>query len=85
MKKRSLIISSARKFNPTTRVAFYYLARAHALAGSRSKALEALKTAADKGFSELQELTGKEFEDLQTDKRFKEILDLVRKNQSSQQ
>ena len=65
--------------------AFFYLARAHALAGSRIKALEALKTAAEKGFTGLQELAGKEFEDLQTDKRFKELLELVRKNQSSQQ
>jgi poly(3-hydroxybutyrate) depolymerase len=61
---------------------YYYLARAHALAGSRNKALEALKTAANKGFTGVQELAGKEFEDFQSDKRFKEILELVKKNQA---
>ena len=73
------------EIQPDNARTFYYLARAHVLAGSRSKALEALKAAAEKGFSGLQELAGQEFEDLQTDKRFKEILDLVKKNQSSQQ
>lgn len=69
------------EIQPDNARAFYYLARAHASAGSRSKALEALKTAADKGFAGVQELAGKEFEDLQGDKRFKEILEVVRKNQ----
>ncbi|MCM3905275.1 MAG: hypothetical protein ND866_26565 [Pyrinomonadaceae bacterium] len=68
------------EIQPDNARAFYYLARAHALAGSRNKALEALKTAADKGFTGLQELEAKEFEELQSDKRFKEILELVKKN-----
>ncbi|MCM3871108.1 MAG: hypothetical protein ND895_10500 [Pyrinomonadaceae bacterium] len=72
------------EIQPDNARGFYYLARAHAAAGSRNKAVEALKTAAEKGFSGFGELAGKEFEDLQTDKRFKEILDLVKKNQSSQ-
>lgn len=73
--------SVCTEIQPDNARGFYYLARAHALAGSRNKALEVLKTAADKGFTGAQELAGKEFEDLQTDKRFKEILDLVKKNQ----
>ena len=68
------------EIQPDNARAFYFLARAHALAGSRNKALGALKTAADKGFTGLQELAGKDFEDLQTDKRFKDILELVKKN-----
>jgi tetratricopeptide (TPR) repeat protein len=62
---------------------FYLLARAQALAGSRSKAVSTLQTAAEKGFAGVQELAAKEFEDLQSDKRFKEVLELVRKNQTS--
>ncbi len=73
------------EIQPDNARSFYYLARAHAQAGSRNKALEALKTAAVKGFSGVPELAGKEFEDLQTDKRFKEIQDLVKKNQGSRQ
>lgn len=69
------------EIQPDNARVFYYLARAHALAGSRSKALSALKTAADKGFTGLQELGGKEFEQLQNDKRFREISDVVRHNQ----
>ena len=69
------------EIQPDNARVFYYLARAHALAGSRSKALSALKTAADKGFTGLQELGGKEFEQLQNDKRFREISDVVRNNQ----
>ena len=73
------------EIQPDNARAFYFLARTHALAGSRNKALEALKTAADKGFTGVQELAGKEFEDLRADKRFKEILELVKNNQSSRQ
>jgi pimeloyl-ACP methyl ester carboxylesterase len=72
------------EIQPDNARGFYHLARSHALAGSRSKALEALRTAADKGFAGVQELGGSEFEDLQGEKRFKETLDLVKKNQSSQ-
>jgi tetratricopeptide (TPR) repeat protein len=62
---------------------FFNLARAQALAGSRSKALSTLQTAAQKGFAGVQELAAKEFEDIQNEKRFKEVLELVRKNQMS--
>jgi poly(3-hydroxybutyrate) depolymerase len=77
--------SVSSEIQPDNARAFVYLARAHALGGSRSKALDALKTAAEKGFTGVQELAGKDFEDVQTDKRFKEIVELVKKNQSAQQ
>ena len=46
------------EIQPDNARAFYSLARAHALDGSRNKALEALKTATDKGFTGLEELAG---------------------------
>jgi poly(3-hydroxybutyrate) depolymerase len=72
------------EIQPDNGRAFYYLARAQALAGSRSKAIDALRAAADKGFTGVQELSAREFEALQNDKRFKEILDAVRENQLNQ-
>ncbi|HET9787333.1 MAG TPA: hypothetical protein VFP47_09370, partial [Pyrinomonadaceae bacterium] len=72
--------SICTEIQPDNAHAFFFLARAHALSGSGNKALDALKTAADKGFAGLQELMGKEFEELQAEKRFKEILEIVKKN-----
>jgi tetratricopeptide (TPR) repeat protein len=72
--------SICTEIQPDNAHAYFFLARAHALSGSRNKALDALKFAADKGFAGLQELMGKEFEELQAEKRFKEILEVVKKN-----
>jgi pimeloyl-ACP methyl ester carboxylesterase len=64
---------------------YYYLARAYALNGEKKDAIAALQSAAEKGFARLQDLSSQDFAELQTDKRFQEILELVRKNQNGSQ
>jgi predicted Zn-dependent protease len=59
----------------------YRLAVTYARAGDKKKALEALKNAADKGFSDaarIEQETG--FEKLRNDPRYEQALEAVRKN-----
>ena len=67
--------------NPRT---FYHLARAYALAKENRKALDALQTAAKKGFRDIDGLGGPEFVRLRDEKRFNEIAQTIRNNQSGQ-
>jgi tetratricopeptide (TPR) repeat protein len=59
---------------------FYHLARAYALGRDTKKALDALQTAADKGFDDSTALAADEFAAIRNEKRFREISDAVMKN-----
>jgi poly(3-hydroxybutyrate) depolymerase len=63
---------------------YFYLGRVYALNKDRSKAISALQTAAGKGFASPADLAVADFAELQSDKRFLEILDLVKQNQGKQ-
>lgn len=63
---------------------FYQLARAYALAKDTGRALDALRSAADKGFDDAEALANaEEFKALHSDKRFKEVSEAVAKNQAT--
>ena len=72
------------EIQPDNPRSFYYLARAYALNRDRKKALTALQTAAEKGFASATDLALMDFADLQDDKRFQEIVERVKQNQSGQ-
>jgi DNA-binding SARP family transcriptional activator len=61
---------------------YYYLARAYVLDGNKKRALGALQNAAEKGFTGVKELEQPDFAALQSEKRFQEILESVRKNEA---
>jgi dienelactone hydrolase len=62
---------------------FYQLARAYALGREKGKALEALRAAVDHGFDGAEALAAADFDSLRDDRRFKEIVEAVTKNQQS--
>jgi predicted esterase len=63
---------------------YFYLGRVYALNNDRGKALSALQTAAGKGFASPADLALADFAELKDDRRFQEIVDLVKQNQSKQ-
>jgi poly(3-hydroxybutyrate) depolymerase len=73
-------LSACTEIQPANPRTFYQLARAYALAGDKRNALTALRTAADKGFAGTEDLSSRDFAELQNDKRFLEIRDLVVRN-----
>ncbi len=75
-----LHFSIGTEIRPDNPRIFYHLARACALGKDTKKALGALESAAEKGFSDVEALNGKEFAALQNEDRFKEIAAAVRKN-----
>jgi len=76
--------SVGTEIQPNNARTFYHLARAYALAKENRKALDALQTAAKKGFRDIDELGGPEFVRLRDEKRFNEIAETVRNNQGGQ-
>src|SRR4029453_15653008 len=73
------------KIQPDNPRAFYYLARAYALNGDKKRALSALQSSAEKGFTGVKELEQPDFVELKNEKRFQEILESVKKNQSNRE
>lgn len=74
-------LQAARKFEVAVEVAperpgaYFYLAQAYALSGNRKKSLLALKTAVDKGFSDLAGITGnKAFDSLRNEPQYHQII-----------
>ena len=72
--------SVGTEIQPNNARTFFHLARAYALAKENRKALDALQTAAKKGFRDSDGLGGPEFVRLRDEKRFDEIAETVRKN-----
>jgi predicted esterase len=67
--------SLASEVNPDRAGTFFYLAWAHAALGDKKKSLRALKTAVDRGFSDLAAITSnKVFDSVRDDLQYKEII-----------
>ena len=65
----------ASEVNPDRAGVFYYIAWAHAADGNKKKALRALRTATEKGFSDLATLTNNHaFDSLRNDAEFEAIV-----------
>lgn len=65
----------ASDINPERAGAFFYLAAAYAGKGDKKKSLRALKTAVDRGFSDLAAITeNKLFDSLRDDPQYREII-----------
>jgi predicted esterase len=65
----------ASEVNPDRAGAFYYVAWAHAADGNKKKALRALRTATEKGFSDLATLTNNHaFDSLRNDAEYQAII-----------
>jgi hypothetical protein len=62
-----------------------FMARAHALNGDKQKALSTLQNAANKGLANVQDLGHNDFAALQNEKKFKDISELVKKNQTERE
>ena len=59
---------------------YYYLAQAYALSGNRKKSLQALKTAVEKGFSDLSAISqSKAFESLHDEPQYQQILESMKR------
>jgi dienelactone hydrolase len=74
-----LVCAEIQPDNPRV---YYFLARAYVLNGNKKRALGALQNAAEKGFTGVKELEQTDFAELQSEKRFQEILESVRKNEA---
>jgi poly(3-hydroxybutyrate) depolymerase len=69
----------ASEVNPERAGPFYYLAWAYAASGDKKKALENLRAAAGKGFSDISALSeNKAFDSLRSDPQFQSILQTIR-------
>lgn len=65
----------ATEVNPDRAGAFFYLAWSYAASGNRRKALQALQTAVDKGFSDLSAITGnKAFDGIRDETQYRQII-----------
>jgi poly(3-hydroxybutyrate) depolymerase len=63
---------------------FFYLAWAYAAGGERKKSLQALKTAASKGFTDLAAINEtKAFDSIRNDPQFEQVIQLIKKPSSS--
>jgi predicted Zn-dependent protease len=68
------VLNAATEINPDRAGGFYYLAWAYAAKGDRKKALQALKTAVDKGFSDRAGLNDNSaFDSLRENPEFEKI------------
>jgi tetratricopeptide (TPR) repeat protein len=74
--------SICTEIQPENPRAFYNLGRAYALKQDRRKAISALQTAAEKGLASPADLAVPDFASLQSEKRFQEILELVKQNEA---
>jgi predicted Zn-dependent protease len=77
---------AAKKFelavqaNPDRPGGYYYLAQAYALNGNRKQALQALKNAVEKGFSDLSAISqSKAFESLHAEPQYQQILQSMKR------
>jgi len=67
--------SLATKVNPERAGAFFYLALAYAAKGDKKQALRTLRTAVDRGFSDLAAIEGnKAFDSIRDDMQYQEII-----------
>jgi predicted esterase len=68
----------ATEVNPERAGAFFYLAWAYAADGQKKKSLQALKTAVEKGFSDLSAITGnKAFDGIRDEAQYRQIIQAV--------
>jgi len=68
----------ATEINPERAGPFFYLAWANAASGNKKKALQALQTAVEKGFSDLGAITGnKAFDSIRNDEQYGEIIQVI--------
>lgn len=68
----------AIEVKPERAGAFFYLAWANAASGNKKKALRALQTAVDKGFSDLSAITGnKAFDGLRDDAQYRQTIQAI--------
>jgi hypothetical protein len=69
----------AGEIHPDRAGAFYYLAWAYAAGGEKKKALEALKTAIEKGFLDRAALNdNKAFDSIRTDQEFQKLIGSIK-------
>jgi hypothetical protein len=65
----------ATEVYPDRSGAFFYLAWAHAAGGEKKRALQALKSAVDHGFADLEAITANEaFDSLRKDPQYQQIV-----------
>ncbi len=84
LQARKLYAKAGRTFTLATEVypdragVFFYLAWAYAADGQKKKSLQALKTAVEKGFSDLAAITGnKAFDGIRDDVQYRQIIQAV--------
>jgi tetratricopeptide (TPR) repeat protein len=74
----------ASEVNPDRAGAFYCVAWAHAADGNKKKALRALRTATEKGFSDLATLTNNHaFDSLRNDAEYQEIIKAIQSKKTN--
>ena len=69
----------ATEVNPDRSGAFFYLAWAHAASGDKKKSLKALKTAVDKGFTDLAAIAeNKAFDSIHNDPQYQQVIEILK-------
>ena len=69
----------ATEVNPERAGAFFYLAWAHAANGDKKKSLQALKTAVDKGFTDLAAIAdNKAFDSIHNDPQYQQVIEILK-------
>jgi predicted esterase len=69
----------ATEVNPERAGAFFYLAWAHAANGDKKKSLQALKTAVDKGFTDLAAIAdNKAFDSIHNDRQYQQVIEILK-------
>jgi predicted esterase len=69
----------ASEVNPDRAGAFFYLAWAHAANGDKKKSLQALKSAVDKGFTDLAAIAdNKAFDSIHNDPQYQQVIEILK-------